>query len=884
MAEQSRKRKRTDEPDDAWEFQERMSHRLDAAICCAPGNDLLRVLKQSGAEVQYRSDPAEALELAPAGGGLAVLADSYPDAPVRLDSDFFARAATKRVRLFLEFPGFLPGLSVGPVRKAAAERGVVASDFFGPTLPSMRILAIHGCHIVRIEPAPAGPMHMVLARVAGRDQAAYGLAGVESLPLLFECEGGSVLVCTSKFSQFVTARYAATEDWRIIWTRILEWLAPGKTLPILEWTPHVRPSYGRGDSLPANAATEAIVRGVDWHTKARMLVHNSWKDGPRPAAPDLAWPCGDGEHGLMEGVRSEVDHLGRQPISWGLRSDCNGESALAFALRAEIDNDARSAKIAANLLDWLYSRSGMFIDDPAKPSHGLIAWTPDAAGALYQDNDVKAMLGCMGASALLGTNRWDEKLLTNILANFRTTGWLGFRGERIEHPELIRRGWRSFWDAPLVRLSPHFEAWTWAVYLWLYDKTHFAPLLERTKLGIRLMMEKYPGGWFWTNGIQQERARMLLVLAWLLRVEDTPEHRTWLDRIANDMFASQDDCGAIREELGDVAMGYFPPPDSNVSYGKNEAPLIHANGEPVADLLYTCNFAFLGLHEAAAVTGDARYRRMEDKLADFLVRIQVRSEVRPELDGAWFRAFDYKRWEYYGSNADAGWGAWSVECGWTQGWIPTVLALRRRGVSLWDLTRNSAIADHMEGIRPILLPDEALSAAPKIQRVQHDAVGCAVLSMTEPDPRFNLGGPKGLVDGELLTADWGWNWLAYVQRDFEAVIDLGSSIEIREFGLVCMQQVFHGMYLPRAVEFEVSLDNRTFSPAGRAIPDLPPEVEGPFTHALLATAPAGTRGRFVRVRAANRRTIPEGLLGAGAKAWLMVDEILVNPVDLKQPD
>jgi hypothetical protein len=30
--------------------------------------------------------------------------------------------------------------------------------------------------------------------------------------------------------------------------------------------------------------------------------------------------------------------------------------------------------------------------------------------------------------------------------------------------------------------------------------------------------------------------------------------------------------------------------------------------------------------------------------------VQVRSEGRPELDGAWFRAFDFKRWEYWASN------------------------------------------------------------------------------------------------------------------------------------------------------------------------------------------------------------------------------------------
>ena len=39
--------------------------------------------------------------------------------------------------------------------------------------------------------------------------------------------------------------------------------------------------------------------------------------------------------------------------------------------------------------------------------------------------------------------------------------------------------------------------------------------------------------------------------------------------------------------------------------GTFEAPLNQENSDPVSDLLYTTNFAFLGLHEAAAATGNA---------------------------------------------------------------------------------------------------------------------------------------------------------------------------------------------------------------------------------------------------------------------------------------
>ncbi len=202
---------------------------------------------------------------------------------------------------------------------------------------------------------------------------------------------------------------------------------------------------------------------------------------------------------------------------------------------------------------------------------------------------------------------------------------------------------------------------------------------------------------------------MLLPLAWMIRLDETPQHRAWLEQIADDMMEDQVACGAIREELGQLGKGDYAPPKSNAQYGTNEASLIQQNGDPLADMLYTCNFTFLGLHEAYAATGNSKYRTMEDKLAEFFLRIQVKSPRHPELDGAWYRAFDFSIWDYWGSNADSGWGAWSVETGWTQGWIITVLSLRELNNNLWDLTRHSHIADKFEPIRRSMIPDENLS-------------------------------------------------------------------------------------------------------------------------------------------------------------------------------
>ena len=686
-------------------------------FCCAPGNDLYRVLSEMGQKYKRFDDPMAAVKSAPNGTGILVLADGYPDRTTDVSSETFAEAARKKLRLFIEYPSNLPNMRVGKSRGVELERGVATSSVFGPGLAPMDIVMIHDCHFVEIA---ADKAEMVIAKVAGFDKAVYGLKDTPSFPLLFEHPRGGILVCTTKFSHFVTARYATREAWQAIWKRIFHWLQTSTDVPLLEWTPTVRPAYARDAKLPPNAAREAIQRGIAWHSKARLLIGESWKDeyekrrkhpGAVGPIPEESLPPGDGSNGLLEGICSRVDYRGIQPAVWTLRSDCNGESALAFALSGRTSGDTHSAAIAANLLDWVYFKSKLYLDDPAKPNYGLLRWMPDNFQALYQDNDVKVMLGCMGTAALQKTDRWDKVLLSNILANFRTTGRLGFRGERIENPDLLQRGWQSYWQADTIRLSPHFEAWSWAVYLWLYDKTKYEPLLERTRNGIRRMMKEYPDNWFWTNGIQQERGRMLLTLAWLIRVEDTAEHRAWLKRIFDDLREDQDPCGAIREELGTPGKGCMAPPVSNAAYGTGEAPLIHRNGDPVADMLYTCNFALLGLHEAAAATDEPQYREAEDKLADFLIRIQVRSEAHPELDGAWFRAFDFTKWDYWGSNADAGWGAWAVECGWTQGWIISVLAMRQEKINLWDLTRKSRIATHMPEVRALMFPDEAPNSA-----------------------------------------------------------------------------------------------------------------------------------------------------------------------------
>ena len=83
-------------------------------------------------------------------------------------------------------------------------------------------------------------------------------------------------------------------------------------------------------------------------------------------------------------------------------------------------------------------------------------------------------------------------------------------------PDLEASGWQAYFNDSPVSYAPHYQAYLWACYLWAHRQTGCKLFLERAENAVRMTMEAYPERWHWTNGIAQERARMLLPLAWLV--------------------------------------------------------------------------------------------------------------------------------------------------------------------------------------------------------------------------------------------------------------------------------------------------------------------------------------------------------------------------------
>ncbi len=674
-------------------------------------NDLYRTLLLNGVEVTRHNTVDDAISSLPKGIGLIVTATGYPEKRTEISAEQYADLSRRGTRIYIEYPALLPGCEMADSTVSGRlERGVVTSGFFGKNLPEMSILGINGCTYI---PANTKSMLVAYAKVAGFDTAQFGLTDTEVHPLLFFA-GKDRMASTTRLSHFCQSRFGPSDSWKTVWQCVLRWVMRDNkfTLGILPVDPVA--TLAPDDNVDENARINAVRRGAKWLSKANLFIHPSWevteigKYQPKNGDPNLFFgPAitsdmlqGDGSRGVMEGHGSTVLADGSQLYRYFIRADVQGETAMLLASAAYVTGDKQYSPVAERLLDYLFYSSGFrggARNDPDSCSYGLISWANTHPGTFFNDDNARCILGAIGASAMMDNQRWNRYIVENILGNLRTCSKQGFQGNALEQRDIQRNGWRYYNERDFVNPHPHFESWMWACYLWLYDKTGYQPLLDKAREGIRITMEAYPDRWLSQNGIQQERARMILPLAWLIRVEDTPQHREWLDTVVSKLLESQVECGAIREELGSSAQDKNKIlVTSNEAYGKNEASLIAINGDPVSDMLYTCNFSFFSLNEAAHATGNPRYAKAVKQLADFLVRIQVNSPAHPDIDGAWFRAFDYDRWDYWASNADNGWGAWCTLTGWTQSWIVSTEALVHKQKSYWDITSDMNMKDAMK--------------------------------------------------------------------------------------------------------------------------------------------------------------------------------------------
>jgi hexosaminidase len=142
--------------------------------------------------------------------------------------------------------------------------------------------------------------------------------------------------------------------------------------------------------------------------------------------------------------------------------------------------------------------------------------------------------------------------------------------------------------------------------------------------------------------------------------------------------------------------------------------------------------------------------------------------------------------------------------------------------------------------------------------------------------RYNGGGEYGLVNGLRGSQTFAdGNWQGFHQSDLDAVIDLGKPMPIKRIAAGFLNNTGSWIFYPTVVEFSISVDGEHFSNAGRFEIPLPDSHREPSIRELTQDL-SSLKARFVRVFAKNVGTCPEWHPGKGDKAWLFVDEIVVE--------
>ncbi len=100
-------------------------------FCGSESNDLYQLLKKQGITLQHNSSIEQSVQNARRNTPIIIVADNYPFQQVKVTPDIYQAAKKKGVKLYVEYPDYIPGYSQASTQIVGKlERGVITSDFF----------------------------------------------------------------------------------------------------------------------------------------------------------------------------------------------------------------------------------------------------------------------------------------------------------------------------------------------------------------------------------------------------------------------------------------------------------------------------------------------------------------------------------------------------------------------------------------------------------------------------------------------------------------------------------------------------------------------------------------------------------------------------------
>ena len=142
--------------------------------------------------------------------------------------------------------------------------------------------------------------------------------------------------------------------------------------------------------------------------------------------------------------------------------------------------------------------------------------------------------------------------------------------------------------------------------------------------------------------------------------------------------------------------------------------------------------------------------------------------------------------------------------------------------------------------------------------------------------RYKGHGDLTLVNGISGSGDFNdGQWQGFEGTDMDVVIDLGKITAVSLIGSTYMAAVGSWIFLPKSVEYSWSADGDTFTDLSPLMTGVDPKVQDKMSGPYFTAFPA-VNARYIHVIARGEITCPPWHAGAGNRAWLFCDEIVVE--------
>ena len=158
----------------------------------------------------------------------------------------------------------------------------------------------------------------------------------------------------------------------------------------------------------------------------------------------------------------------------------------------------------------------------------------------------------------------------------------------------------------------------------------------------------------------------------------------------------------------------------------------------------------------------------------------------------------------------------------------------------------------------------------------HASIGLPVELITQPSEKYNYGGNLTLVDGIYGIEPWkGHEWLGYQSDTIEFIVNLESKKKMIGFQLNFLKNEGSWIYLPDAVQLQVSKNKKRWRKLKRTPFQLLYYGGISSSNKNTYVQSISKKGRYLKVLIFPKTSIPQGNEGAGEKPWTFIDELTI---------